>query len=205
MGLIGLLFNLATFPGIIVNALVQRVLAIALDAPMNRVAVDESVEDTSELYEMSDEELHRHARLLGDGESAPEGTREEFVVNYRGIDSYAGVFAVVLGPFFVCSVLAFGLLLFSVPIGLLGEIPHLIVVWLGLAVGAHSFPNAGATDALWLRSRAGRSPLRLIGYPVVAVSKLVNALRFLWLDAVYALLLFFFARDVVWATVLGTA
>ena len=31
------------------------------------------------------------------------------------------------------------------------------------------------------------SPLRLVGYPIVAVSKAVNALRFLWVDALYAI------------------
>jgi len=194
-GLIGLVFNLVTFPGILVNQFVQELYAGKYGAPSSRIAIDERV-DLDELAEMNDRERSSVARVLGPGESPNEGEREEFVTNYDGIESYRGLFGVVLAPFLACSALAFLILLAWIPffdlsgIGLLG-------VWLGFSIAAHSFPNGQATDALWNRTTAEGGLLLLVGAPVVGFAHLVNLLEFLWLDAIYAVAIFAAVSEVI--------
>ncbi|WP_222916547.1 metalloprotease family protein [Natrinema sp. SYSU A 869] len=61
--------------------------------------------------------------------------------------------------------------------------------WLGLSVGVHAFPSTGDATALWDRARAEwrRSPIVLLGVPVIAVIYLANALAWAWADVFYAL------------------
>ncbi|AFZ72340.1 hypothetical protein [Natronobacterium gregoryi] len=100
-------------------------------------------------------------------------------------------------PFFVCSVVVFAVFVLSVPL-VEGDVSFWwLLVWFGGAVGAHTFPNAVATDALWEQSRATSSPLKIVGYPIVAVSKVVNVLRFLWIDLVYAVGLYLAAKSLL--------
>lgn len=63
--------------------------------------------------------------------------------------------------------------------------------WLGLSAGVHAFPSTGDARALWERSRAEwrRSPLVLLGLPVIAAIYLANLLSWAWIDVCYALLL----------------
>lgn len=195
-GLIGLIVNVLTFPGIVANAVVQDYYADRYGAPQARLAVHEDVEDVETLREMDDEERATVAYVLGEGEEPGEEYREEFLVNYDAIESYSGLFAVVLMPFVVSSVVAFVLL--TVDLALFGTdgIVALVLAWLGISLAAHSFPNADATDALWRRSSEEGGVLAAVGYPIVGLSKLVNALRFLWLDFIYAAVLLLIAQQV---------
>lgn len=61
--------------------------------------------------------------------------------------------------------------------------------WLGLAVGVQAFPSTGDAYTLWTRSRSEwrRTPVVLLGVPVVVVIYLVNLLSWLWADVLYAL------------------
>lgn len=61
--------------------------------------------------------------------------------------------------------------------------------WLGLAVGVQAFPSTGDANTLWTRSRSEwrRTPVVLLGVPVVVVIYLVNLLSWLWADVIYAL------------------
>ena len=61
--------------------------------------------------------------------------------------------------------------------------------WLGFAVGMQAFPSTGDANTLWSRSRSEwrRSPVVLLGVPVVVVIYLVNLLSWLWADVLYAL------------------
>ncbi|ELY45014.1 metalloprotease family protein [Natronorubrum sulfidifaciens] len=77
-----------------------------------------------------------------------------------------------------------------------------VLGWLGVAVGMQAFPSTGDANTLWVRSRAEwrRSPVVLLGVPVVFVIYVVNLLSWLWADVVYALalgLLAFYAVGVV--------
>ncbi|AGB30251.1 hypothetical protein C488_05217 [Natrinema pellirubrum DSM 15624] len=60
--------------------------------------------------------------------------------------------------------------------------------WIGLAVGAKAFPSFGDANTLWTRSRAEwrRSPIVLLGVPVVVAIYVVNVLSWLWADLLYA-------------------
>ena len=64
-----------------------------------------------------------------------------------------------------------------------------LLAWLGLSVGMHAFPSTGDATQLWTRSRLEwrRSPLVLLGLPVVAVIYVANLLSWLWADALYAI------------------
>ncbi|QSX00370.1 metalloprotease family protein [Haloterrigena alkaliphila] len=64
-----------------------------------------------------------------------------------------------------------------------------VLGWLGLAVGAQAFPSTGDANSLWSRSRAEwrRSPVVLLGIPVVIVIYVANLLSRLWADVFYAL------------------
>ncbi|SER26830.1 metalloprotease family protein [Natrinema salaciae] len=60
--------------------------------------------------------------------------------------------------------------------------------WVGLAVGVKAFPSFGDANTLWTRSRAEwrRSPIVLVGIPVVVAIYVVNILSWLWADLLYA-------------------
>ena len=182
---LGLLFNVVTFPGILLNGAVQDYYVRKYSVPVARL-------DAGALAAMDDEELEA---TLADQDVRLDGDESgDAVVDVYDVDDYGSAFAVTLMPFFVCSAVAFAVFLLSVPL-FEGEVSFWwLPVWLGAAIGAHTFPNGVATDALWEQSRSTSSPLRIVGYPLVAVSKLVNLLRFLWIDLLYALALFLAAQ-----------
>lgn len=68
--------------------------------------------------------------------------------------------------------------------------------WLGVALAVHAWPSEGATAALYGRSLQSESPWRWIGLPLAAVGRLFETLRVVWLDLVYALVLFGVVRAV---------
>ncbi|ELY87219.1 DUF3267 domain-containing protein [Natrialba taiwanensis] len=63
--------------------------------------------------------------------------------------------------------------------------------WLGLAVGMQAFPSTGDANTLWAHARAKwrRSPLVLLGVPVILVIYVANVLSWLWADVLYAVAL----------------
>jgi len=192
MGLIGLLFNAVTFPGVVVNQVVQGVYEDKYQVPIERFAIPKDVDERD-----FQENPEAFVRPLGAEESPEDDERAEIIVNYESLEGYSSLFGLVLAPFFVTSILA--LVLFGVTAGL--ELSGVVVrednplLWLlifypGFAVAAHAFPNKEPTDALWNRSKTTKSLLRTIGYPLVALSKLMSLLRFLWIDAIYAIALY---------------
>ncbi|MCU4801443.1 hypothetical protein OB920_13775 [Halobacteria archaeon HArc-gm2] len=191
-GLIGLIFNVVTFPGMLINGLVQDRFDGTYGVPEARVAFDDDLDvDDADLDE---EALADVARVLDDGESAGEGETAEWIVNYEGVERFPDLFKVVIYPFVLTSLLAGAVFAVTgglIEFGLLSQDGNLWLIpfWIGFATAAHAFPNQDPTDALWRRSSQTSSPLKFLGYPVVGVSKLINALEFLWLDAVYALVL----------------
>lgn len=74
--------------------------------------------------------------------------------------------------------------------------PHweLLAVWLGVSLAVHATPGEGATAALYSLSLQRASRLRWIGLPLAALSRTLGQLRVVWLDLVYALLLFGLVR-----------
>jgi hypothetical protein len=104
-----------------------------------------------------------------------------------------------VAPFLVNTVVAFGSFLaagaFVATGGSIGGIAFetAIVVavlgWIGLSVGMHAFPSTGDARTLWVRSRKEwrRSPIVLLGVPVVALIYVVNLLSWLWAHVIYSL------------------
>ncbi|RQG92104.1 DUF3267 domain-containing protein [Natrarchaeobius chitinivorans] len=117
---------------------------------------------------------------------------------------YREAFVVSVAPFLVNTIVAFvaflGLatLVAASDVASLGDVRTISreplavgagLAWLGLSVGIHAFPSTGDADVLWTRSRLEwrRSPLVLLGLPVVAVIYVANVLSWLWADVLYAL------------------
>lgn len=264
-GLIGLLFNIVTFPGALVNMMVQSVVYERYGAPTRRIAVDESVdirgnladevlksdaslagvdddseaeieegdtrgamfdtettearsdietatgnsetESDSSWFEIepekgywfdtkADEEVIDAVRVLGDDEEPADDEKRRRVVDFDAVDRYPNMFKIVLVPLAVMTVLGvaiLGLTTWFYTSGVLSDegLVSLVPLWLGLSMAAHAFPNRHPTKALLLASRETKSPLRIIGYPIVGVSMLLNMLEFLWADAIYALALWY--------------
>lgn len=67
--------------------------------------------------------------------------------------------------------------------------------WLAISFGAHSFPSNDDVQNILERSeerlREGGSPLHLFSYPFVLLIQAANALRVLWFDFFWAILLVF--------------
>lgn len=76
--------------------------------------------------------------------------------------------------------------------------------WIGLSVGMAAFPSTTDARTLWTRSRREwrRSPVVLLGLPVVALIYVVNVLSWLWAHVLYAVGLFVVALAVVDALVI---
>jgi len=191
MGLPSLLFNALTFPGLLANQVLQGLFEERFGAPTRRFAVPDDL-DEAELEE--NPERLQEIRELDESEDPEPHEQVEYAVDYEGVEQYRHLFWLVLGPFFVTSVLA--LVLFGASVGAeaagfatrQGNVAlWLVLFYPGFAVAAHAFPNSEPTNALYDRSGTTSSRLRLVGYPLVAVSKLGNALRFLWVDAIYAI------------------
>lgn len=193
MSLIGLVFNIVTLPGIVLNSIVQEYYIEKYSVPVETVNVSEMAESLEAEGELDDETEELLEELGGDEGDSENG--DEYV-DFYDIEEYSHTFLVTLMPFFVCSALGFVVLFFAVPLYETDSKFWLAPFWLGAAFAAHSFPNDIATDALWQKSGETDSLLKLLGYPIAAVSKLVNLLRFLWIDLVYAVVLFFAARYV---------
>lgn len=192
-GLVGLLFNLVTLPGILTNRAVQRRVNSYYGVPTTLLAVEEDADWDGASAPPSDK-----TRAITPADEPGENETVEALRNYVGVEAYRDLFKIVLAPLAVLTAIG------AVVAGLTGVALVLdlaqtdnlalnLVAWLGLSVLAHAFPNSRPTDALWEQSRRTDSLLRLVGYPVAALAKLFDLLEFLWIDAIYA-----FA---VWASV----
>lgn len=108
-------------------------------------------------------------------------------------------FAIVVGPFVVNSLTGF--LLFTSVVGKWARpirienvgaqtlLLAVIAIWLGLSVALQAFPSRGDARSLWeVTNRHVRrgNLLAVVGYPFVGIIYLVNILRRLGLDWIYA-------------------
>lgn len=182
-GLIGTLFNLVTFPGVLFNQLVQDEFVEKYSDVS--FSIEGGDEDT-DFSDLSDEELVGALEEMSD----EEAEEAQLVADYGEIEPYRNLFLVVLGPFVVSTVVA---AVFFVPTVVVFQsgIPFLVLAWLGLSIGSHAFPNPGATEILWERSESAETPLRIFGFLVSGAGKLLNMLRFGWVDFFYALGLYY--------------
>ena len=177
-GLLGLLLTLVTFPGVVVHEFAHKVACDWIGVPVLEV---------------------RYFRL---------GNPAGYVLHLEP-ERYRQSFAISVAPFLVNTVLAFAFLVgfATLEAGSGGteaasaatQAATWICLWLGLSIGIHAFPSTGDANTLWTRSKAEwrRSPVVLLGLPVVVLIYVANLLSRLWLDLVYAVGLAFLAVALV--------
>lgn len=115
-----------------------------------------------------------------------------------------------VAPFLVNTVVSFGsflgvgvLVVLTESVGTVEPeilIAGVVLTWIGLSVGMHAFPSTTDAKTLWTRSLREwrRSPVVLLGIPVVAVIYVVNLLSWLWAHVFYTLGLLVTAVYIVW-------
>lgn len=111
--------------------------------------------------------------------------------------TFRAAFAISGAPFLVNSALA---VLLAMPVPALwtattGASPvdarAVVLLWLALSVGMHAIPSGGDARSVWDRmwSDWRRTPAVLLTTPFVAAIYVLDLLRFVWADALYALVL----------------
>ncbi|WP_408957096.1 DUF3267 domain-containing protein [Natrinema sp. 74] len=110
---------------------------------------------------------------------------------------YRRLFAISVAPFVVNTVAAFAAFSWLAVLVKTGDVRAssgmlvmaIVSGWLGLSVGMQAFPSTGDARALWDRSRSEwrRSPVVLLGLPVIVVIYVANLLSWVWADVCYAL------------------
>lgn len=215
--LLGGLFTVATFPGVIVSGAFQRYCEGTFLPPLEELLDESALEEGGETgVDSGTDSLDHEGRETGDevGRSRPDdemnldeteaNTTDEWTTDGRNdiasplTDTvpYEGLLAIAFVPFVLSTVLAVAIFLVSegiVPEGTL----EVALWWLGLSVAVHAFPNETATALLWEGSKTASTPLRYLGLPLAGLTKLALLGRFLWLDALYGLVLLVAVRELL--------
>lgn len=184
-------FNIVTFPGLVLNEAVREYYVRKYDIPTKG-------HDIEGVTAKLEEEKEKKGREEAFGENTEEIVRrmwseEDAYVDFHDINEYEDVFVVTSVPFFVSSGAGFFFLFVAVLLSGVSVFHSFFPFWLGAAFAAHSFPDEVAADALWQKSGETESRLRFVGYPLAAVSKLVNKSDSFWTGPVYVVVLFFVA------------
>ena len=187
--IIGLLYNLATFPGILVSGAFQSLFEEYYNVPLVDISSldKEQVEEAADSEAFDDEEIDELMDIAEEGE---DGVEQRYV-DYSAISSYKKLVGLILSPFVASTLTA--LFLYSLVVLLLTweTLPFWIVGWVAFSVAGQAFPNRRPTNALFRRTREDDGLLRFAVFPIVIVAKLLSLLRILWVDAIYALILWF--------------
>ncbi|QFU82459.1 metalloprotease family protein [Natronorubrum aibiense] len=172
--------QLLTLPGVVVHEFAHKQACDLVGVPVIEVAY----------FRFGDPPGYvRHAH--------PDQYRKSFVIS---VAPFLVNTVVSFAAFFALAVLVTAVVGNHVSVDLLAgletassEMLVLAVVlgWLGLSVGIQAFPSTGDANTLWVRSRSEwrRSPIVLLGVPVVLVIYVANLLSWLWADVFYALAL----------------
>jgi len=188
-------YNIATFPGLVLNKAVQEYYVRKYDVPTKGA----DVEEITNKIEKEKEKKGREDEFGEDTEDTVKRMKggKDIYVDFYDIEKYEDVFLVASVPFFVSSGTGFFFLLLAVLFSGGGIAYSLLPFWLGVAFAAHSFPDEVATDALWRKSGETESRLRFVGYPLAGVSKVTSRTDPGWTGPVYALFLLFVAWYIV--------
>ncbi|AGB15259.1 hypothetical protein Halru_0632 [Halovivax ruber XH-70] len=174
MGSLGFLLTLVTFPGVVVHELAHKRVCDLFGIPVLEVCYFR-LGNPAGYVRHAEPRRYRHATMI---------TVAPFLLNT--------VLALVAFSGAVLSTPAGGAV---TDVGIVGG----ILFWLGLSFGMHAFPSAGDASSLWgqTKSKWRASPTVLLGLPVIALIHVVNLLRALWLDLVYAIALFVLVTSTV--------
>ena len=178
IAIIGFFIQLITFPGVVVHEFAHKKACDYLGVPVGDVVYFQLGSPAGYVQHLE-----------------PERYRDSFVIG--------------VAPFLINTILAFTLFLGLATLTIAGGsdgvapsaagVPGLVLLWLGISVGMHSFPSTGDANTLWNRSRAEwrEAPIVLVGVPIVVVIYVVNLLSRLWADLFYAIGLLLLAAMVV--------
>jgi len=108
---------------------------------------------------------------------------------------YSQAFTITVAPFLVNSIVAILIFALALKTPLNMEIYGIklryILYWLGISIGMHAFPSSHDAKNLWnFTKKVWRgNPLVILGIPIVVLIYIADALRYIWFDAIYALIL----------------
>lgn len=108
-------------------------------------------------------------------------------VIHEQVQTYGAVFLVAVAPFIFNTLVA--LCIFSIMVVAIDSVLLPVVfLWLGISIGAHSFPSNDDADILWVYSKDfwKHNVLAIFGLPIVIFIKIANALSVFWFDFFYA-------------------
>ncbi|MCU4740803.1 hypothetical protein [Natronoglomus mannanivorans] len=207
--LLGGLFTIATFPGVIVSGVFQRYCENTYLPPLEELLDEQALEELPEAGVDSGTDSFDHADQShpADEENLDEteanttdewttGGQNDIAPPLTDTVPYEGLLAIAFVPFVLSTVLAIAIFLVSEGIVSEGTL-EVALWWLGLSVAVHAFPNETATALLWDGSKTASTPLRYLGLPLAGLTKLALLGRFLWLDALYGLILLVAVRELL--------
>lgn len=105
--------------------------------------------------------------------------------------SFFQILLIVFGPFLIGTF--FSILCYIYSFFYKGEWAEWIFIWIGFSSAYNSFPSDGDAKVLWRETNRHirKNILAVIGYPFSLLIWLQNRLSVLYLDAVYAIAIYF--------------
>lgn len=104
--------------------------------------------------------------------------------------NYGQSFWISIGPFIINSLITITLAFVATLFGFLDSNVGLVLLWVAVSVGMHSFPSNHDMKNVWEASKTelkkGASPLHYLAFLLVAIVWVANALSFFWFDLIYA-------------------
>ncbi len=72
-------------------------------------------------------------------------------------------------------------------------------IWLGASIATNSFPSSTDARSLWNDTNKYilKNPLAIFGYPFALIIWIANALTVIWIEIIYAVLLYYFVVNAV--------
>lgn len=108
-------------------------------------------------------------------------------------DNFSQAFFIDIGPFIISNILAILAFVFAISPSDNMENEGFIFAWLGISFAIHSFPSNADAKALWSATKRHSRKnilLMLVGLPFVLLIYVVNSLRFIQFDLIWAVILF---------------
>ncbi|WP_435065617.1 hypothetical protein [Halobaculum sp. EA56] len=187
----GVGFTLATFPGLVVSAVVRDVVARCCGVPSGRVADSRARDDAGPAAAVSGRTSREGAaNAVTDGGTV--GTsRPTYAADYRRAPTYRSLLAATAVPPVATALVAVLLFVAAATVVEFWTLRWWMLTWLGVAVAAHALPAADASRALRERSRRTDSRLRRVGAPLATAGRLAAALTIVRVDALIAAALYY--------------
>jgi len=181
-------FNILTFPGLVLNKAAQEYY-------VRKFEISEKSPNVDEIAKKLNEEKEKKGREEAFGEDTGDTVRrmsseKAAYIDYYEVEEFEDCFLATSAPFFVSSGVGFFFMLLSALFFGGSRLMWLLSFWVGAAFAVHSFPDEIAADALWRKSGETERRLRFVGYGVAAFSKPMNATDTYLLETVYAVFLF---------------